>query len=186
MKINEFCRKKSLSVLMICLGFLLFGFLSMSVMELEELPDIESSRISIICEYSGLPPEEMERIITAPLEEGLSGTEGLSSCDSEIASGYSRTDLSFLWGTDMGSAAVSVREAVDLFYPYMPTGMEKPRVETFIYSDASAITLAAVPAAGLSSLMALSPVRELKNRILDLDETALVRTTGLREREVHI
>jgi hydrophobic/amphiphilic exporter-1 (mainly G- bacteria), HAE1 family len=187
LKIYEWSREHPLSILMLCGAFLLFGVISFFELEMEELPEKENTGIVIISKLPGYPAEEIEALITIPLENSLSGISDIKDMESISSRGYSKILIQFDWGADMYQSSVSVRECVDGLYPYLPGGMEKPLVISNNLATTPVIMLTVKPDSTYEGNDFYSILNSnLKNRIQQLDEIASVRILGLKKPEIHI
>ena len=68
MKITEVTVKRPVTTLMFFLGIVLLGFVSLRELSVDLLPNISYPRLSVVTHYPGVAPEEMETLITTPLE----------------------------------------------------------------------------------------------------------------------
>ena len=102
--------------------------LSLSILPLESLPDIDIPRVIVETKYDGMSAGDIRRIVTIPLEDALAPAKGLERMQSVSRDGSSIIELDFRWGTKSAAAAVLVREMVDAVYPALPEGVDKPAV----------------------------------------------------------
>ena len=103
-----------------------------------EFPDIDAPVVSISAAYVGASAEVVEREVTEPLEESLSGVEGVDYIDSSSRDGSANIDIEFLLERDLDAAAADVREAVDQASSELPDEIENVTVSKAA-SDESAI-----------------------------------------------
>src|SRR5690606_1974414 len=73
--------------------------------------------LTVRTEYEGAAPEDVEKLLTRPLEETLSIVGGMVEISSISSPGLSEIILEFTWGTDMIVAQQEVRDRLDLFEP---------------------------------------------------------------------
>ena len=102
------------TVTMVTLAAVLFGFVSLSRLDWNLLPDISYPTLTLRTEYADAAPAEIENLITEPLEESISVVRGLRNLRSVSRAGASEITLEFAWNTDMDYAALDVREKIDL------------------------------------------------------------------------
>ncbi len=98
---------------MFFLGIMLLGIVSLKELSVDLLPDISYPRLSVVTQYPGVAPEEIETLVTAPLEAAVSRIPGLRRVESVSKEGVSYMTLEFAWGTDMDFAMLHAREKVD-------------------------------------------------------------------------
>jgi HAE1 family hydrophobic/amphiphilic exporter-1 len=99
------------------------------------MPEVDAPRISITTRYEGVAPEEMETLITRPVEQVLSTIEGIEKIDSVSAEGISRVQLRFAWGKDLDVAVNDVREQLDRLRTRLPEEADTPSIWKFNLSD---------------------------------------------------
>lgn len=187
MKLDKWSRDHPLSILMLGGIFLLFGVISFFELEMEELPDNDSTNIVVTSNLPGYPADEIESLITIPLENSLSGISDIKDMESISSRGYSKILIQFDWGADLYQSSVSVRECIDGLYPYLPGGMEKPLVISNYQKTTPVIMLSVQADSTYKGGDFYSIIKgDLKNRIQQLDEIACVEIHGLKKPEVHI
>ncbi|MBF9017297.1 MULTISPECIES: efflux RND transporter permease subunit [unclassified Oceanispirochaeta] len=187
MNLYDWSRDHPLSVLMAWGALLLFGILSFFELEMEELPEAASTVITVVSELPGFPAEEIESLITIPMENTLSGIRYIKDMESVSKRGYSRVLLHFDWGADMYQSSISVRECIDGLYPYLPRGMKKPLVMSNDLAGDPVIMLAVKALENNDEKDFYSILNsEIKNRLQGLDEIAYVSIRGLKKPEIHV
>jgi len=117
--------RRPVTIAMLFLTLVVFGWKSYQKLSLNLMPDISYPTLTVRTEYEGAAPEDVEKLLTRPLEESLSIITGLVEISSVSSPGLSEIILEFTWGTDMNLAQQDVRDRLDLFVP--PEGVtEKP------------------------------------------------------------
>lgn len=188
MRLVKTAAQHPVSVLMVYAAILTFGLLSFTQLPQELLPDLPLPAARVICEYKGLPAEEIEDMITIPVENALSAVQGVRTISSVSKDELSAVRLEFDWGVDQSAAAVEIREKVDAIYPFLPYGSSKPLVLTAGQpSDQPVLTLAVVPTGERQMQDIGNMVRgELCTRLKQVPGVAAVRIVGLVEPEIKI
>ncbi len=110
----------------VCL-VLILGFISLTNIPLDLLPDFEFPVAAVITSYSEAAPEEVENHVTRPLEESLGTVEGVENISSISRSGSSIVMLEFTWGTPLDFAMLEVRESIDMVRGVLPDDAGEPR-----------------------------------------------------------
>jgi len=131
MNLPEFSVKKPVTVFMIFLGALMVGGLCLSLLPIDLLPEMDLPAISVITQYPGAAPEEVESKVTEILERFLSTVPELDHITSTSMEDMSTITLSFEWGTDLDTRANEVRDAVGMAKMRLPDEIEEPRVMKF-------------------------------------------------------
>ena len=122
--------RRPVTVTMLFLSLLVFGWKSYQELPINLMPDISYPTLTVRTEYEGAAPEDVEELVTEPLEERLSVVSGVVEISSISSAGLSEVILEFTWGTDMNLAIQGVRESLDLFVP--PQGLtQRPIILRF-------------------------------------------------------
>lgn len=102
---------------MLFLTLVVFGLKSYEGLSINLMPNISYPTLTVRTEYEGAAPEDVEKLVTRPLEETLSIVGGLVEISSTSSPGTSEIVLEFTWGTDMNVAQQDVRDRLDLYDP---------------------------------------------------------------------
>ncbi len=100
---------------MFFITLIVFGWKSYQQLPINLMPNISYPTLTVRTEYEGAAPEEVEKLVTRPLEEALSIVSGLVEISSVSTPNISEIVLEFTWGTDMNLALQEVRDRLDLF-----------------------------------------------------------------------
>ena len=120
-------RPVTVSMFFVAVG--LFGMVSLDRLALNLLPDISYPSLTIQTEYEDAAPEEIEALVTRPVEEAVGVVSGLTRLSSVSRPGQSEVVLEFSWDVNMDLASLEVREKLDLIN--MPEDAEKPVILRF-------------------------------------------------------
>ncbi|MCX8064057.1 MAG: efflux RND transporter permease subunit, partial [Candidatus Hydrogenedentes bacterium] len=113
----SFPLSRPVTTVMIFLTILVFGWRSYQKLPINLMPEISYPTLTVRTEFEGAAPEDVEKLVTRPLEEMLSIVSGLVEISSTSSAGLSEITLEFLWNTDMNIAQQDVRDRLDLFEP---------------------------------------------------------------------
>lgn len=97
-------------------------------MPLDVFPPFAPPQVEIETEAPGLAPEEVESLVTLPIESAINGTPGVTDVRSSSAAGVSVVRVVFGWGTDIFQARQLVTERLQQAQSKLPTGVEIPRI----------------------------------------------------------
>src|SRR3954470_290479 len=116
------------SWLVIGLSLMLFGAGAWTArqMPIDVFPDLTAPTVTILAEGHGMAPEEMESLVTFPLESAISGASGVRRVRSATAVGISVVWVEFDWGTDIFMARQFVSEKLALVGGTLPPQVERP------------------------------------------------------------
>ncbi|MDP6685879.1 MAG: efflux RND transporter permease subunit, partial [Candidatus Omnitrophota bacterium] len=188
MNLSEFSVKRPVTILMLFLGVLLVGFVSLLSLPVELKPNVAYGDISIIIAVrGGMPPEEVETLVTKPIEEAVASVTYLENMYSTSKAGEARIWLEFEPGTNMDFAALEVREKFSKVRDKLPKEIEKPIIAQYKESDKPVLLLAVTGRKGYTPEMLRKVVDEqIKERILRVEGVANVDIYGGRERKILI
>ncbi len=119
---------RPIAILMIVAAFLVLGIISYLRLPAELNPKVDFPVVSVNTTYAGTNPQEMETLITKPIEDSISGVSGLKQIDSTSQSGVSVVTCTFYFGTDLDTAAADVRQKVDAVRKRLPINADSPSV----------------------------------------------------------
>jgi len=109
-------------VILVCL----FGILAYSRLPKDIYPDLNAPLVNIITENPGMVSEDIERLITFPIESLMAGTPGVTRIRSESTTGNSLVTVEFDWGTDIYRARQIVSSKLSLIGGSLPAGTVPP------------------------------------------------------------
>ncbi len=113
MSITDISVKRPVGTIMFFVGIILLGFISLSKLSINLLPDLSYPKITILTEYPGSGPEEIEKFITTKLEGPVNSIAGVKKINSISKEGISIITLEFHWGTDMDFALLHTKEKTE-------------------------------------------------------------------------
>jgi len=169
----------------IFLVIIVLGVVSFSRLSIDLMPEITYPTISVVSDYGNVGPQEMEELITRPLEETLAAVQGVEEITSTSSEGRSVVRCSFAWGTDLDVASNDIRDRLDRTLGRLPEDMERPMIRKF---DISATPIMFM---GVTSDMHPLELRQLvenqvKYRVERVPGVAAVNIWGGLYREIHV
>jgi hydrophobic/amphiphilic exporter-1 (mainly G- bacteria), HAE1 family len=194
MKIVDLSIARPVAVTMAFLAVVVFGIVSFTRLPLDLLPDIAFPTMTIQTSYAGVGPQEIETLISRPIEEAVSVVQGVQEVTSRSRPGRSDVTIAFRWGTDMDFAALDVRERLDLLN--LPPAATRPTLARYDpntepvlrFALTSARVLDARLAADREELMRLRWLAEeqVRRALEGIEGVAAVRVTGGLEEEIRV
>ena len=128
MSLPAFSIRRPVTTLMLFTGVVLFGVISTAFLKQELFPPVIYPKLTVVTNYANAAPEEIETLITKPIEEAVGSTSGLRNVTSISREGISLVIAEFGWNQNMDFAALGVREKIDLIKARLPRDAEEPTV----------------------------------------------------------
>ena len=185
MNLPDFSVRRPVFTTMVTLIWIVLGTVSLSRLQIDMLPDIELPTLSIRTNYEGASPEVMERLVTQIIEEIVATVPGVEEITSTSSEGRSRIRVSFVWGTDIDTAAIDVQGKIEDEINELPDDIVRPRVRKFDIASFPVVIL------GVSSN--LDPVEltelievQIRYRFARIPGVAQVDVWGGFNREVRV
>lgn len=168
--------KRPVFTTMFILVLVVFGIRSYPELGVDLYPDVDLPLVGVTVTYEGTAPEEMETLITKPIENRVSQVSGIKTITSTIREGFSQTVLEFDIGVDPKAMASEVREKVATVRKRLPEDVDEPTVQNF---DTSSQAIAAYTFAS-----DVRPPQEVRRLVDDLVVDELQQLDGVAEATV--
>lgn len=168
--------KRPVFTTMFILVLVVFGIRSYPELGVDLYPDVDLPLVGVTVTYEGTAPEEMETLITKPIENRVSQVSGIKTITSTIREGFSQTVLEFDIGVDPKAMASEVREKVATVRRRLPDDIDEPTVQNF---DTSSQAIAAYTFAS-----DVRPPQEVRRLVDDLVKDELQQLDGVAEASV--
>ncbi|TFB19276.1 efflux RND transporter permease subunit [Filobacillus milosensis] len=131
MRLVESSIKRPVGVTMIILAILALGFVSFRNLSVDLYPEIDLPIAVVATNYEGAAPQEVEELVTKPIESSVATIEGVETIQAQSQPGNSLVILMFSTDTDLDSALLNVRESVDRVKGFLPDSAGEPNVLRF-------------------------------------------------------
>ncbi|MBN1759423.1 MAG: efflux RND transporter permease subunit [Chitinispirillaceae bacterium] len=128
MLLSKISIQRKITMTMIYIIAVGFGLFSLTQLKVAMTPDLNFPMVMVMTGYSGVSPEDIENMVTRPIESGVSSTENIQKITSSSSNGQSMVILEFDWGTDMNQAETDVRNSLDMVRDYLPDDADEPVV----------------------------------------------------------
>lgn len=178
--------KRPITFLMLTLIVIGFGLFGLSRLNLNLYPDVSFPTITIYTTYDGVAPEDMETLISRPLEELVGGVSGLQQVRSLSSQGSSVIKLYFDWGTDLYQAQNDVRKQVDFARRAIPDEADQPIIFAYDPNQEPVMVLALSSISRSPVEMRSFATQQLEQRFERIPGIASAETSGGLERQINI
>jgi CzcA family heavy metal efflux pump len=125
-KIIQFSLHNRLIVLIGAVLLLLGGFYTAKNMEIDVFPDLNAPTVVVMTEANGMAPEEVERLVSFPIETAVNGATDVRRVRSSSTTGFSVVWIEFDWGTDIYKARQIVTEKLATLGGTLPENIGQP------------------------------------------------------------
>ena len=124
MNIAKFCIRHKVTTLLAVIMIAVFGVVYTTQLQMALLPNIEYPAAYVYCYYNGAGPEDIEQLVTRPLESAIMSVPGVDSVTSSSADSISTIQIMYVENTDVDIAATKLREKFDALS--LPDGCGSP------------------------------------------------------------
>ncbi len=186
MNLPKFSVDKPVTITMMVLIIIVFGLFSLNRLGLDLLPDIEFPVVSVITSYPGVTSEDIEDVLTKPIEDVVATVKDVKTIKSISQESTSIVMIEFNSGTKIDFAAQDVRDKIGLIEDYLPEDANKPLV---IKMDVGAMPVLGYGVTSDSlNILELKKVLEdnVQDKIQRLDGVATMEIRGGQKREILI
>ncbi len=184
-KISDWAVNRPVAVMMAVLAVLILGMVSLTGLNMDLMPELNMPVAVTITSYPGAGPQEVEAMVTRPLEGVLGTVNNVNKINSTSMAGTSVVIAQFSWGTDMNFATLQMREKVDMVKRYLPPDVDTPMV---LKMDPSLMPVLQLSVTGEMSQAELKALVEntIKPRLERVEGVASVGVSGGLTREIQV
>ena len=185
MNLSHFSVKRPVLIFMVVLVVLMLGVVSFSQLAIDLFPEMNLPVAVTVVQYDGVGPEEIEKLVTEPIEDQLSTLSGIKSVQSQSSLGSTVVITQFDWGADMDHNTNKIREKVDFIKPFLPEGITEPMI---LKMDLDMMPVLFLGVTGDGDLEQVKKTVEdkIKPRIERISGVASVDVTGGQTREIKV
>lgn len=142
MGITKFVLRRPVTTILAVICIIVFGISSVTGMTMELSPDMDMPMMMIMTSYTGASPEDIDELITTPIEDAVSSMTGLSQVSSTSSEGSSTVMLEYDYGTDMDEAYDELKKKIDQIAMQLPDDVDTPTILEMSSSQSESISLA--------------------------------------------
>ncbi|CAN1493684.1 Acriflavin resistance protein [Fimbriimonadaceae bacterium] len=173
MNLTKTAIQRPILILMIMIGVIAMGLLGYQAMRKEQNPDVSFGTLTVLTLYPGANPDEVATLVSRPIEESVSGVNGIREVTSTSVEGRSVVIIQLELTTDVDVALNEVRSKVDSVSGQLPDSVEKPTISK-VDTSSTPILYYALSATGLNG-------RDLRTLVDDKLKDRFARIAGVAE-----
>lgn len=187
-KIIKFSLDNRLTILIMSIVIMIAGIFVLLRTEVDIFPDLNAPTVVVMTEAPGFAPEEVEKLVSFPVETAVNGATDVRRVRSSSATGFSIVWVEFDWGTDVYTARQIVSEKLSTIKDQLPPGVETPTLgpQSSILGEIMIIGLTA-DSTSLSNIRTLAD-RVIRPRLLSIGGVSQVAVIGgdIKEYQIQI
>jgi hydrophobic/amphiphilic exporter-1 (mainly G- bacteria), HAE1 family len=185
MWISDTSIKRPVFATMVIMSFMVLGAVSLTRLGIDLFPEVNFPFVNVSITYAGAGPEEVETLVTKPVEDAVAGINGVKRVISTSTEGFSRVGIELRLEVDPQAATAEVREKVAAIRDQLPTEIEDPTIQRFDVAALPIMTFA-VGSSQPSDVTRRQIEDDLKPLIEQIDGVAAVEVNGGEIREIQI
>src|SRR5450759_2332224 len=120
--------RRPIFIIMFVLALVVIGYQSRSKMPKEYNPKVDIPYVTVVTVYAGAGPNEIETLISEPIEKAVTSIGNLKNVTSRSQDGVSSVTLEFELGTDLNAATADVRDKVSAIRAQLPKDTDEPKI----------------------------------------------------------
>jgi HAE1 family hydrophobic/amphiphilic exporter-1 len=185
MNLSEVAIRRPVFTVMMTVALLVLGVMGLRRLGTDLFPDVSFPMVSVVVAYPGASPNEVENLVSKPIEDAVVGLNGIDRVRSYSREGVCQVIAMFKLGVDLPEAATQVRERVAKVRSAMPPEIKEPTINRF---DVSAAPIAIYTMHGKRSLSEVRKFTEdvVKPALEQVEGVASVSIEGGSTREIHV
>ncbi len=187
-KIINFSLTNRLTVIILSIILLLSGTFILLRTEVDIFPDLTAPTVVVMTEAPGFAPEEVEKLVSYPIETAVNGATDVRRVRSASSTGFSIVWVEFDWGTDIYRARQIVSERLSRVIETLPSGVESPTLgpQSSILGEIMIIGLTA-DSTSMSDVRTIAD-RVIRPRLLSIGGVAQVAVIGgdIKEYQIQV
>jgi len=177
---------RPITFLMATLIVIGFGVFGLTNLRLNLYPDVSFPTITVFTSYEGVAPEDMETLVTRPIEESVGSISGIRRVRSLSSQGASVVKLNFNWGTDLYEAENDVRKQLGFVERTLPDDAETPLVFSYDPNQEPIVVLTVTSNIRSSRDLRTYARQIIEQRIERVNGVASAETSGGLERQINV
>jgi len=185
MKLAEFSVNRPIFISMFACIVIVLGGISLKYLPIDLFPEIDFPACAIMSSYEDASPQEVEELITRPIERQISSVTGIEDITSTSSEGMSSVIVRFTWGTNLDEAISDIRDKLDRVVPFLPDDVDRPTLMRFNSASMPIMRL------GVSTSLDLTKAKKMledqvQYRFERIEGVASANVSGGYDREIHV
>ena len=185
MNLADLSIKRPVFVTSIVVVLIAVGFLALTKMSVDLFPNVTFPVVMVQTPWPGAGPEEVETLVSRPLEDQISTVAGIKTLSSTNTEGVSTVVAEFTIGMDIKDAENQIRARVSTAKRILPTDILEPTIRRIDPADQPVVIIALTSDLPSAELFDLAD-KSLRPRIEQVNQVGLVQIIGGRQREIHV
>jgi HAE1 family hydrophobic/amphiphilic exporter-1 len=181
----RFVIQRPIAISMLFLALMLIGAISFRKLPVDLLPSVTYPRLTVVTTYQDIPADDLERLVTQPIEEVVTALSRARKVISRTREGVSIITVEYEWGTQMDFANLHLREAVDrvAFREDFPEGAERPVILRW---DPLSRPISILTLSGVGKMQSLTEfaTEVVKPALQQVDGISQAEVVGGEDREI--
>jgi HAE1 family hydrophobic/amphiphilic exporter-1 len=177
--------RRPVATTMVYLILVVFGLVSLRTLPVDLLPKVEFTQLTVRVSYPNVGPEEIEQLVTDPIENAVSGLPNLRRVTSDSEEGRASIRLEFARGTNIDEAANDLRASLDRLRDNLPDEADPPEILKLDLDRAEVVSVAATSSRPLDDLTRLLE-DEIAQRFEQIPGVGTIELRGGIYREIRV
>jgi HAE1 family hydrophobic/amphiphilic exporter-1 len=184
--ISDFAIKRPIVTVVSMLALVVFGTFALFQLEVDEFPEVNPPVITVSLPFPGASPDQVERDLIDPIEEGISSISGLKKMDSQSLDSFGVIIAEFEFGKEPAEALQEIRDKISEIRNELPLEMEEPILKRFDPNDFPVVTLALTSNNLTGAQLTQIADPGVTNELRGIRNVAEVTVAGAIEREITV
>ncbi|MFB3852754.1 MAG: efflux RND transporter permease subunit [Vicinamibacterales bacterium] len=141
MFISSFAIRRPIITIVAMVALVVFGIAGLAMLKTDEFPDVQPPVVVVSILYPGAAPENVEREVLEPVEDGISGISGVERINSSALDSFAIFIVEFAYEKDLQEATQQIRDEIDVIRNDLPPEIEEPVLTRFDPADIPIVSL---------------------------------------------
>ncbi len=187
MRLAKLAIRQPIFISMVLLALTLVGVIAYTRMGVELYPDMSNPTISVSIPFAGASPQDVETLVTKPVEQAFSTVSGVDTISATSREGMSQVTVSFVIGHNIQEGASEIRERLDVVKRRLPDGTDAPILRRFDPNTMPIMNIGLTIGGGLSPADQRRMVEEIVTpRLESLTGIAAATVSGFDVQDVMV